>query len=155
MMMVDEKKIEDVKSEMLQKAYQLWESKREGRSIPSRSNFDPLEMPKILPHIILIDVEEPTSRLKVRLVGTRVVEMFGGDYTGMYLDEVDFGEARNKILEDYQTAASMKRPLFSDHMFRKLNKYTQNIERVILPLSDDDKRINILFAVLDFEEVSI
>ena len=34
-----------------------------------------------------------------------------------------------------------KRPLFSDHKFRRLSGTYLNIERVILPLSDNDASI--------------
>ena len=107
-------------------------------------------MPKLLPHIILVDVEHPRPRLRVRLSGTNVVNMFGGDYTGLYLGEIDFGNVRPKILRDYHFAVDAKRPLFSDHKFRCLSGTYLNIERVILPSSDDDEIVNMLMAVLSF-----
>ena len=47
-------------------------------------------------------------------------------------------------------AVDAKRPLFSDHKFRRLSGTYLNIERVILPLSDDDETVNMLMAVLSF-----
>ena len=119
----------------------------------SRADFDPVEMPTLLPFIILLDVESPGGRLKVRLAGTKVVEMFGRDYTGEYLDEIDFGDVREKVLRDYGLAVSERRPVFSDHEFRKPNDYRHAIERAILPLSNDDTTVNMLIAVLDFERL--
>ena len=91
-------------------------------------------MPKLLPHIILVDVGRSEPRLCVRLSGTNVVNVFGRDYTGLYLDEIDFGDVRPKILHDYHFAVDAKRPMFSDHKFRRLSGTYLNIERVILPL---------------------
>jgi len=146
----EEKRREDVASPMLRAAHDLWSANLKGRTLPARADFDPVDMPKLLPHIILVDIEHPGPRLRVRLSGTNVVNVFGGDYTGQYLDEIDFGDARPKILHDYLFAVDARRPLFSDHKFRRLSGTYLNIERVILPLSDDDETVNILMAVLSF-----
>ncbi len=119
----------------------------------SRSDFDPLEMPRLLSSIILIDVEGSDAHLRIRLVGTKIVDMYGSDYTGKYMNEIDFGDVRNKVLKEYHLPVSEKRPVFSDHEFRKLNDYHHTIERAIFPLSDDDNTVNKLIAFLDFERV--
>lgn len=122
--------------------------------MPSRADFDPLEMPQLLPFIILMDVEGSGNRLKVRLAGTKIVEMFGSDYTGNYLDEIDFGDVMEKVLFEYGLAVTEKRPVFSDHSFRKPNDYRHAIERAILPLSNDGDSVNMLLAILDFERLT-
>ena len=106
-------------------------------------------MPKLLPHIILVDVERSEPRLCVRLSGTNVVNVFGGDYTGLYLNEIYFGDVRPKFLHDYHFAVDAKQPLFSDHKFRCLSGTYLNIQQVILPPSDDEI-VNMLMAVLSF-----
>jgi len=152
-LVVKEKQLEQVRSDLIRRAYRLWDEKRGDRSMPSRADFDPVEMPKLLPSIILVDVEQPGDVLKIRLAGTKVVEMYGDDYTGRYMEGIDFGNVREKILAEYGHAAAAMRPVFSDHEFRKINDYRHSIERVILPLSNDDKTVNMLMAVLDFERM--
>lgn len=120
--------------------------------MPGRSDLDPIDIPTLLPHVILLDVIPPNDRLKVRLVGTQVVQMFGADYTGLFLDEINFGEVREKVLRDYNGAVGVARPIFSDHTFRKLGGFLFDIERVILPLSEDGRSVTMLLAVLDFSK---
>jgi hypothetical protein len=55
--------------------------------LPPRSAFDPLAIPKLLPHIVLHDLRQP-GRSIMRLVGTRMVDRFGFDPTGR--DYTDF-----------------------------------------------------------------
>ncbi len=150
---VEEKQFERVRSPLLREAFKLWNSKRGNRRMAKRADFDPLEMPRLLSSIILIDVENDGARLRIRLVGTKIVDMYGSDYTGKYLDEIDFGDVRNKVLNEYHLPIFEKRPVFSDHDFRKLNDYHHTIERAIFPLSDDDNTVNKLIAFLDFERV--
>lgn len=149
----EEKQFESVMSPLLRDAFALWDSKRGNRRMASRADFDPLEMPKLLSSIILVDVENNSTKLKIRLTGTKVVEMYGSDFTGKNMEDIDFGDVRDKILAEYRLAVIEKRPVFSDHEFRKLNDYHCTIERAIFPLSDDDNTVNKLIAFLDFERV--
>lgn len=87
---VDEKQFERVRSPLLREAFKLRNSKRGNRRMASRADFDPVEMPRLLSSIILIDVESDGARLRIRLAGTKVVDMYGRDYTGRYLDDIDF-----------------------------------------------------------------
>ncbi|MEQ8586434.1 MAG: PAS domain-containing protein [Thalassobaculaceae bacterium] len=146
------KPLTDVRSPILREIHAYWESKRGDRRMPARADLDPLDFPALLPNVILMDVMPADGRLKVRLVGTLVVQMFGGDYTGMYLDEIDFGEMRQKILDDYGAAAKEAKAIFTDHRFRKLGGHTFDIERVVLPLSDDGEHATMLMALLDFTQ---
>jgi len=144
------KPIAEVRSPMLLRAYEYWQSMRGDRVLPARSDLDPLDIPDLLPNVILLDYLPKDHRLKVRLVGTLVVDMYGSDYTGMYLDEIDFGEVRDKVLDDYMSAVTAARPLFSDHVFRQLGGALFDIERLIVPLSEDGTQVTMLLAILDF-----
>ena len=144
------KALADVRSPLLRQIHDYWLEKRGSKLMPARADLDPLDIPRLLPNIILMDVMPADNRLHVRLVGTLVVEMFGADYTGQFLDEIEFGEVREKVLEDYNAAVTAARPLFSDHRFRKLGGHLFDIERVILPLSSDGGQVHMLLALLDF-----
>ncbi|MDF1791124.1 MAG: PAS domain-containing protein [Thalassobaculaceae bacterium] len=146
------KAIADVRSPLLLQAFHYWDDIRGEAAMPGRSDLDPIDIPTLLPHVILLDVIPPNDRLKVRLVGTQVVQMFGADYTGLFLDEINFGEVREKVLRDYNGAVGVARPIFSDHTFRKLGGFLFDIERVILPLSEDGRSVTMLLAVLDFSK---
>lgn len=135
---------------MLKRMLAYWTEKRGDRMMPSRDDLDPIDIPDLLPYVILLDVIPPDRRLKVRLAGTMIVDMFGSDYTGQFLDEIDFGEVRAKILNDYSNVVDCRYPCFSDHAFRKLGGTMFDIERVILPLSNDGETVSMLFALLDF-----
>jgi hypothetical protein len=62
--------------------YQLWETKRGERLMPSRGDFDPSEFRKLLPTIQLYDVGRAGGIFRVRLVGSALVALAGPDNTG-------------------------------------------------------------------------
>ena len=77
----------DISHPVLQRLYEYWDGKRAGRAMPARGDLDPVEIPDLLPHLILLDVTHDPLRFRVRLYGTSVVELRGIDLTGRYLYE--------------------------------------------------------------------
>lgn len=138
---------------MLRELYGYWDGKREGRPMPGRADLDPVEVPKLLPYLILFEVEADSKRLWVRLAGTEVVRLYGRDYTGSYLDELDFGDQRRAVLADYRACVKNGRPAVAHRKFWNLSGLHYRFERLILPLSDDGREVNMILAGLDFEEV--
>ena len=63
-----------------------WHRKRAGRAAPRRLDIEPTEVPQLLPHIQLID--RVGDRFRYRLCGTAIVEAYGRELTGKFLDEV-------------------------------------------------------------------
>src|ERR1051325_10468197 len=52
--------------------------------IPDRSQLHPGDVKPLLPYLLISDVEHNPFRIRYRLVGTRVVEATGIDFTGRY-----------------------------------------------------------------------
>lgn len=140
-----------IASPRLQTLYAYWNDRRAGRSMPSRADIDPVDIPRLLPNLLLIDVEPDTRRLKVRVAGTAVVEMYGSDYTGQYLDEIEFGDRRAAVLFDYTSCLESGQAYAAEHSFWTGRGISHRIERVILPLSDDGETVSQLIAGLEFD----
>lgn len=144
----------NIVSALLRQLHAYWNDRCAGRTMPARADLDPADIPRLLPNLILLDVESGTERLKVRLVGTTVARMYGTDYTGRYLDEIEFGDRRNAILHDYMTCYRSKGVYVSEHTFWTDRGVNFRIERLILPLSDDGDTVSMLLSGLDFDAVA-
>ena len=72
---------------MLSGLYAYWDVKRGDRLMPARADLDPLDIPQVLSHLILLDVTHDPLRFRVRLYGTEVADLRGRDLTGRYLYE--------------------------------------------------------------------
>jgi hypothetical protein len=142
-----------IEHDILRELWAYWDSIRGEKAMPSRADFDPLDIPRLLPNLILFDVEPGTRRLKARLVGTQVVATYGIDYTGRYLDEIDFGAHRDDILRDYYRCLDTAAPCLTQSSFWSDRGLTYSMQRLILPLSDDGRTVNKLLACLAFDRV--
>ena len=140
----------DIRSEPLRALYDYWLEKRGPRRIPSRKQIDPLDIPQLLSGLILMDVDPEARRLKCRLVGTRVVEVYGSDYTGRFLDEIDFGDQRENVLTDYGQVVQTGMPNVRERFFYNSRGVHFRMERLILPLSEDDQNVSQVMSGLNF-----
>jgi hypothetical protein len=133
--------------------YDYWASLRRGRKMPSRKDIDPLQMPRgYLPNVMLIEVFHNPRLYRYRLVGTTVVNASGEDRTGQYFNEVEFFEIHPIVMQQYDDAVDMAHPFYSLEPFTNLrNGNTYEVDRLMLPLSDDGERVDMLMVLFQFK----
>lgn len=72
--------------------YDYWLRSAGTRRMPARSDLDPLKVPRLLPHLGLIDVGNGLDQASFRLAGTRLRDVYGQEITGKRVDEVFSGD---------------------------------------------------------------
>ena len=125
-----------------------WLSKRRKPQLPSREAIDPAEIVPQLPNVMLIDIEYQPLRFRFRLVGTYLVRVYGREYTGRYLDELDLDDHHRAITCDYKDAAECGIPRCDEYAYVMENNRYRHFERLLLPLSADGCTVNMLFGSL-------
>jgi hypothetical protein len=133
----------------LQDAYDYWLRKCAGRALPSRRDLDPLDIPKLLPHVLLVEVHDG-GRYRYRVVGTENVTEHGIDATGRYADEVIPGpEYKAHVLQLYAKCVRERRPVYSESLFLSpIGLQTERHLKVLfLPLSADGNAVNMVLVV--------
>jgi hypothetical protein len=88
--------------------YDYWASIAAGRSMPSRDDISPAHFKHLLPFISLL--ERAGGRLKVRLAGTRLRDIYEREITGLFLDEIDWGEKQTYWNAVYDHVTKTLRP---------------------------------------------
>jgi hypothetical protein len=121
---------------------------------PQRAALDPLALPTVaLPKLILMELfpGKPGGdpyRFHYRLVGTGIVEMFGFDPTGRYLDEMgDTPEIRVNIAR-LNEAAQTRQPHLSRSPFMIPPREFIQVERLTLPFLRADGTVGFLLTAL-------
>lgn len=76
-----------IRNEKIRRFAAYWRSIHPGDRLPARSDFDPGDIPDLLPHIVLVDVVRAPLRFQFRVQGTEVTRAMGSDFTGRYIDE--------------------------------------------------------------------
>jgi hypothetical protein len=135
----------------LRQLYDYWRSRRNGRRCPSRADIDPVDIPTLLPHLMLTDVIDDGARFRWRLSGSEVERNFGAAMRGRYLDEV----LRDGYLEYlnglYRSAIAGQTPVYSENSYAKDNGWDAYSEvlrtaRLLLPLAPAGEAVNMVLV---------
>jgi hypothetical protein len=132
----------------LQRLYQYWAEKRGERAMPSRADIDPLDMRFAIGNLILIDVIEGSApQFRIRLHGSNLSERVGFDLTGKMLDALPHPEFRELTRQSFTKVAKTKKPLHA-YRDRVLDDRRRHYETLILPLSSDGDRVDLILCGL-------
>jgi hypothetical protein len=128
----------------LRRLYDYWCERRSGRRFPARSDVDPVDLSFLLGNLILADVipGDPLT-FYIRLHGTNLSERSGYELTGKMLSDLPVNEFRTLAIESFTTVATTGEPLHG-HRDRVLDGRLRRYETVILPLSKDGERVDML-----------
>ncbi|MBI1776524.1 MAG: PAS domain-containing protein [Proteobacteria bacterium] len=140
--------VEAISHPLIREVACLWQAKRRGRLAPSRRDLDPDELRLYLPNIFMLDVVEPGMRFRVRLMGTGLVRATGRDNTGRFLDEVLPASHYPGVREELDDVVTRFVPRYAISSMAWQRRSFARYHRLMVPLSDDEVRVNIVFGVL-------
>ena len=144
--------VDSISDSRLRQAYYYWRQKTVGRTMPARADIDPIEIPKLLPDVMLVDVL-PEGRYRYRLIGTENSQAHGVNATGRYLDEILPGpEYKAHVLGLYDECVIARRALYSECLFIRPRGYApeRHTKVLFMPLADDSGRVNMVFVMQVF-----
>ena len=120
---------------------------RGARDAVARGDIDPIDLKKILPLMILIDVVPDARRYVYRLVGTHEVEMRGSDPTGKPVDEAYYAEAAGDTAYYLDRVVRTRQPVLYRGTYQPLRTRTQREDVLFLPLSKDGEAVNMIMVL--------
>lgn len=135
----------------LQEILAYWLKKKGNRFAPSRSDIDPAEITHLLPYVGLVDVLRNPLRFRYRLAGTQIVESYGYELTGHYLDEADLNGHLGAIVTEYTKVAEQGEAVCATWDYTRKDGRHIRYERLALPLSSDGRIVDMLFGGCVFE----
>lgn len=128
-------------SDAIKHIYKYWRSKCQGGRMPKRSDIDPIEIPRFLPHITIVEVVPDERRYVYRLVGTKEVEIRGRDPTGKSVLDGFFGPSLDDALGCYNTVVATCQPHYDDAAYITPDGRYSDDETLFLPLSEDGANV--------------
>lgn len=130
-------------------AFEYWRKKCGTRVMPRRCDIDPTEIPGLLHSIQLSELIG--KRIRYRLIGTAIVEAYGGELKGKYFDEVFSGDRLHFIEGNYRMMCEQKRPILVRNRYFSKRDAPLICTRLIMPLSEDSETVNQCFTAMSFQ----
>ncbi len=132
----------------VRQAYEYWLAKCRGPQLPSRPDLDPTELGPLLPYVFLVDVTRAPLAFRFRLVGSKITEWAGKEYTGLAVDEPDYGPQWRRVFNLYAEVVASRAPRLDLYSAPWVNREFYEYERIIAPLSSDGTSVDMLFGAL-------
>ncbi len=136
---------------VLRATLDYWRTKRGVRRMPQRRDIEPAELRQVLAHLQITEVINAGRRFRYRLVGTAIVQAFGGEFTGKYVDELVSGERDSFVHACYRAVCAARRPAFVRSKYITTRNVDLTANRVLLPLSENGEGVHQILGALTFE----
>jgi hypothetical protein len=130
---------ERVRNTRLQGILRYWNELRGALPMPALRQIDPLQIPKLLPIILIADVA--ANAITMRLLGTDTTNAYGRETRGNTVAELDLGAFQPFWLEAFALVSNSALPSHAFGSFRH-GLELLDAETVLAPLSDDGKTIS-------------
>lgn len=132
----------NIKSPLLQRLYQDWESRRRGRRMPARADFDPVDLKYVLGYLSLIDVQRNPLQFRFRIHASNIAGRVGFDLTGKNVDAIADMHYRKLVRAHYLSVVEGRRPVveFRDRVMT--DNTCLHCEVLALPLADDGETVD-------------
>ena len=137
---------------LLQEALAHWESIRQDRRMPPRDAFDPMSVPRLLPNIVLLEVQHDPLDFLYKVVGNTVNEHSGTPFSGMRMSDFPERRAPNEPWLNSQRVVETGNPSASTVPYVGPHKEFLKTCQVTLPLSaqDDENTVTHIIIVIDY-----
>ncbi len=129
-----------------------WQDKRRDRSIPFRADIDPVDFPRLLPNVWLVQYEPAQDRFLYRLSGEEIRRVHPGIAFGRYMDEFLSPQALARIQPLYRDVLGLDGGtptiLHMQGFVYRMSEYGLSAtgERLVLPLLNGDAEPRFIFG---------
>ena len=135
----------------LRRGLAYWHSKRRGRPMPARRDLDPIEIPHLLPWVLLIDVLCDPLDFRYRLIGTEVVAVSRRDFTGFRFSELAGKGPESVLWDNCLTVVRTRAPFSRRPPYIGPCDDVLSGQNLLMPLSSDGETVDMIFQLIAYQ----
>jgi len=141
---------EDIRSGKLRQLWRYWLSLRKDGALPARRDVDPLQIPLLLPHVMLVEALPDEQDFRYRLVGTHIARIHGADNTGKCVSECFAPRECAQVVVLYRRTVREVAVIVHRGRPRRRDNRLLDYEIVHMPLADGNGQVAMILAGLEF-----
>ena len=126
--------------------FAYWASLRVGGRLPARGDIDPGRFKRHLPTVSLIDVLREPVDFQMRLAGTGLYGVYGGEITGRRIAEIYSAPALDYWRSELLQVVREQRPAVGAHNLAWRGAAHLSILWLRLPLSSDGRDVDMILG---------
>ncbi|MBU0726233.1 MAG: PAS domain-containing protein [Alphaproteobacteria bacterium] len=144
---------QEMPDERLRGLFAYWQSRGSADRLPGRRDIDPIDIPRLLPNIMLLDIEPPgPRRYRFRLFGTEMAKLAGRDATGLYTEDILPQLYIDYVLFLNASVIQHRRAIYSETLYHDEGKATNSLTyRLLMPLASNGQDVDMILACQYFQ----
>jgi hypothetical protein len=140
----------DTEAPQLRQLYAEWQAWRGIRELPSRADFDPVQLKYMMGRLSLLDVGYDPLRFHYRVHGTEIADRVGFDMTGKSLEAWPDAAHREQIREYFTEVIATRTPKIQHRERMVAHGRILRYTALALPLSSQGSAIDMLLTGVEF-----
>jgi hypothetical protein len=153
---------EELQSPVIRTAIGYWLSKQDNGAPMRRCNFDPTEVPHLLPYLMLLEVmRQPSDRadaqkagtvtdFRYRVIGDVVGRYSRANYTGKCLGDIEGQGPDSEVWRIISTVVAQRRPALLRPPYVGPHHHSYFCEASVMPMLDEQGDVARLLIAADF-----
>lgn len=139
-------------SKLVREGLAYWNRIRGHRPMPARADMNPLDIPQLLPYVMLVDVLRDPLDFRFRLLGSAHDEVVGADYRGRLFSALPHTAEGNPVWAQYAQVVAECVPICGEISYVGRDPFLRrNLEHCLMPLSADGVTVNMILVVTALE----
>jgi hypothetical protein len=138
----------------LRELNRYWDEKRGSRAMPARADLDPVDVPELLPYILLVDTADTLEEFRYRLIGTEACVGFDRDRTGGRFGDLPRSEHFDEVYGGYWRSFQERTPQYYHGPLSFTGDGRIRFSRLTLPLSRDGSHVDMILAGIVYTSAS-
>jgi hypothetical protein len=126
--------------------FAYWAGLRAGGRLPKRADIDPAGFKRLLPTVSLIDVEHDPRDYRLRLAGTGLYGVYGGEITGKRLPDIYNTAAADYWRKELDKIVETGRPGAGYHSLAWRGAAHMTILWLRLPLASNGRDVDMILG---------
>ncbi len=117
-------------------------------AIAPRSAFDPIQVPRLLPYLFLVDLVDDGQDFRYRLIGGHIREHSPTNFVGRRLSEIRDIGSQGRLLEIYRQVVTEAAPVAARIPYATPElAAASHYDLLVVPLADDTGRLFQLIGI--------
>lgn len=129
-----------------------WNDIRGDRNMPSRADFEPLDIRRLLPYVFLVDVKDEPLDFFYRIIGETIIQFSRHNVMGKWASGIDHHRRPSKIWTVLQETTLTGKPQHVDVPYLGPEISTTRVPVICLPFSEDGEKVNKIVGLADYED---
>lgn len=135
--------VEELHEPEFLQAVVYWHTRRGAKTMPARADLSPVDLVKILPKVMLVDVLPQAPHFHFRVIGTNITDWVKFDATGQTLDAVQPENYRQMLFATYMECVGARSPI-AHRILWDTQEVPHRYKRLIMPLAADGRNVDML-----------